>query len=219
VVPGVSKVHGAIICNYSAWTSQSLKAKVLLSFETSETIYPTTQRHIIKDLGPAPHRCENLLLHFKETLSCNSSPCTLVMGRKHIAVRDGADFSQSIVLPRDGFEGWLCSAVMLFYWRNSPPPPVGQGLLIHEVSRSHTTTHHSWQDSSGRVIGPPQRPLPNNTQHRQQSMPPVGFEPTISASERPQTYTLEPRPRTPCSAVLIVNILPLTYPQLNVNSV
>jgi len=23
------------------------------------------------------------------------------------------------------------------------PPPVGQGL-IHEVSRSHTTTHHSW---------------------------------------------------------------------------
>jgi hypothetical protein len=23
------------------------------------------------------------------------------------------------------------------------PPPVGQGLLIHEVSRSHTTTHHS----------------------------------------------------------------------------
>ena len=27
------------------------------------------------------------------------------------------------------------------FWRNSPP--VGQGLLIHEVSRSHTTTHHS----------------------------------------------------------------------------
>ena len=22
-------------------------------------------------------------------------------------------------------------------------PPVGHGLLIHEVSRSHTTTHHS----------------------------------------------------------------------------
>jgi hypothetical protein len=22
-------------------------------------------------------------------------------------------------------------------------PPVGQGLLIHEVSRSHATTHHS----------------------------------------------------------------------------
>jgi len=30
------------------------------------------------------------------------------------------------------------------FWRdNPPPPPVGQGLLIHEVSRSHTTTQHS----------------------------------------------------------------------------
>jgi hypothetical protein len=27
------------------------------------------------------------------------------------------------------------------FWHNSPP--VGQSLLIHEVSRSHTTTHHS----------------------------------------------------------------------------
>ena len=27
------------------------------------------------------------------------------------------------------------------YWRDSPP--VGHGMLIHEVSRSHTTTHHS----------------------------------------------------------------------------
>jgi len=29
----------------------------------------------------------------------------------------------------------------LSFWRNSPP--VGQGPLIHEVSRSHSTTHHS----------------------------------------------------------------------------
>ena len=45
-------------------------------------------------------------------------------------------------------------------------PPVGHGLLIHEVSRSHTTTH---QDSSGRVISSSQRPLPDNTQHAQQT--------------------------------------------------
>ena len=44
--------------------------------------------------------------------------------------------------------------------------PMGHGLLIHEVSRSHTTTHHSRQDSSGRVICSSQRPLPDNTQHR-----------------------------------------------------
>jgi len=42
-------------------------------------------------------------------------------------------------------------------------PPVAQSLLIHNVSRSHTTTHHSRQDSSGRVIISSQRPLPDNT--------------------------------------------------------
>jgi hypothetical protein len=70
---------------------------------------------------------------------------------------------------------------------------VGHGLLIHEVSRPHTTTHHSRQDSSGRVISLSQRPLPDNTQHSQQtnSHAPVGFEPTISAGERPQTYALD----------------------------
>ena len=47
--------------------------------------------------------------------------------------------------------------------------PVGQSLLIQEVSRSHTTTHHSQQDSSGRVISSSQRPLPDNTQHLQQT--------------------------------------------------
>jgi hypothetical protein len=31
-------------------------------------------------------------------------------------------------------------------------PLVGHGLLIHEVSRSHTPTHHSWYDSSGQMI-------------------------------------------------------------------
>ena len=30
-----------------------------------------------------------------------------------------------------------------------------------------------------------------NTHEEKTSMPPVGFEPTISAGERPQTYTLE----------------------------
>jgi len=31
-------------------------------------------------------------------------------------------------------------------------PNAGCGLLILEVSRSHITTHHRWQNSSGRVI-------------------------------------------------------------------
>ena len=48
-------------------------------------------------------------------------------------------------------------------------PPVGHGLLIYKVSISHTTTHHSRQDSSGRMISAPQRPLADNTQHSQQT--------------------------------------------------
>jgi len=46
-------------------------------------------------------------------------------------------------------------------------PTVAQGLLIHKISRSHTT------------------------HNRQASMPPVGSETTISAGERPQTYALD----------------------------
>jgi hypothetical protein len=48
-------------------------------------------------------------------------------------------------------------------------PSAGHGLFILEVSRSHTTTHHSRWDSSGRVISSSQRPLPDNTQHSQQT--------------------------------------------------
>jgi hypothetical protein len=48
-------------------------------------------------------------------------------------------------------------------------PNAGHGLLVLEVSRSHTTTHHSRYDSSGRVIGSSQRPLPDSTQHSQQT--------------------------------------------------
>jgi len=48
-------------------------------------------------------------------------------------------------------------------WRCDP------GLLIVEVSRSHTTTHHSRYDSSGRVISSPQKTLPDNTKHSLQT--------------------------------------------------
>ena len=61
--------------------------------------------------------------------------------------------------------------------------PVGQGLLFHEVSRSHTTTHHNRQDSSGRVSSSSQRHLPDNTNtnKRQTSKSPLEFEPKVSA--------------------------------------
>jgi len=71
-------------------------------------------------------------------------------------------------------------------------PNASQGLTIHEVSRSHTTTHHSLWDSSGRVISSSQRPLPHKTQHTQQaSMPLAGFKSSKSAGERTQTHALD----------------------------
>jgi hypothetical protein len=45
---------------------------------------------------------------------------------------------------------------------------VGRGLLIIEASRSHSDTQHS-SDSPERAINPSQRPLPDNTQHTQET--------------------------------------------------
>jgi len=47
-------------------------------------------------------------------------------------------------------------------------PLAGQGLFLIEASQLHTT-HHTLSDSSGRVISPTRRPLPDNTQHSQQT--------------------------------------------------
>ena len=67
-------------------------------------------------------------------------------------------------------------------------------ILILEVSRSHTTTHHSRQDSSGRVISSSQRPVPDNTTLTTDRHPCPRRDSnlrTIPANERPQTHTLD----------------------------
>ena len=56
-----------------------------------------------------------------------------------------------------------------FFFAVALRPNAGHGLLILEVSRSHTTTHHSRLDSCGRVISSSQRPLPDSIQHSQQT--------------------------------------------------
>ena len=84
-------------------------------------------------------------------------------------------------------------------------PNAVKGLLSLEVSRSHTTTHYRRYDSSGRVIGPSQRPLLDNTQHSGHTyMPPVGFEPTVSAGEQPQTCALD---RAATGTGILINCL------------
>jgi hypothetical protein len=47
-------------------------------------------------------------------------------------------------------------------------------------------------DSSGRVISSSQRTLTTHSTHKKQiSIPPEGFEPTVSAGARPQTHALD----------------------------
>jgi hypothetical protein len=48
-------------------------------------------------------------------------------------------------------------------------PNARNGLLNLQLSKSHTSMHHSRQDYSGWVISPSQRPLPDNKQHHHQT--------------------------------------------------
>jgi len=85
---------------------------------------------------------------------------------------------------------WVFVKILLVCLFLAQQPPVGHGLLIHEVSRSHTTTvgRTPLDEWSAR-----RRDLyltTDNTHNNQTSIPPVGFEPTISAGERRQTYDL-----------------------------
>jgi hypothetical protein len=51
--------------------------------------------------------------------------------------------------------------VRYYYSTGFDNPLAGFSLLILEVSRSHKMPHHSRYDSSGRVISPSHRPLPD----------------------------------------------------------
>jgi hypothetical protein len=67
---------------------------------------------------------------------------------------------------------------------------MGQGFLIHEVSRSRITVSRTPLDEWSAC----RRDLyltTHNIHNRQTSMPPVGFESTIPAGERPQSYALD----------------------------
>ena len=71
---------------------------------------------------------------------------------------------------------------------------------IHHVCRSHTTVRDI-RYSSGWVISSSQSTVPDNNYKRWTSMPPVGFEPTIPAVERVQSYALD------CTATVTGKVL------------
>ena len=68
--------------------------------------------------------------------------------------------------PAPGPKGWTAFQQPVFFpWLESPL--VGKGPLTVEASRSQT--YHIWRDFFTLMIGPSQRPLPDNTQHSQQT--------------------------------------------------
>jgi hypothetical protein len=72
-------------------------------------------------------------------------------------------------------------------------PNAGHGLLILEVSRSHTTTHHSPYHTSGQVIRLSHIPLSDKTllTRDKHPFPSAGFKPKIPTSEGSQTHNLD----------------------------
>jgi len=86
----------------------------------------------------------------------------------------------------------LITFSLFVFWRGSPL--VAQGLLIHEVSRSHTQRRTTVSRTLLDEWSARRRDLyltTHNIHNRQTSMPPVGLERTISAGERSQTYALD----------------------------
>ena len=92
-----------------------------------------------------------------------------------------------------GEAGFLSTSMCFFFvlWRCDPTRVMAFSFLMF-------LDHTQWRTTVGRT------PLDewsarrwdlylttHNTLNRQTSMPPVGFEPTISADERPQTYALD----------------------------
>jgi len=88
----------------------------------------------------------------------------------------------------------LICRLSFFFFAVALRPNAGHGLLILDVSRSHIQRRTAVGRTSLDEWSALRRDLyltTHNTHNRQTSMPPVGFEPTISASERPQTYALD----------------------------
>ena len=89
------------------------------------------------------------------------------------------------------FASCLCCVFVCFLWRCDPTWAIASSFLrFLDYTQRRVTFGRTPLDAwSAR-----RRDLyltTHNTHNRQTSMPPVGFEPTISESERPQTYALD----------------------------
>ena len=86
------------------------------------------------------------------------------------------------------------SSILNFFFSVALRPNAGHGLLILEVFLDHTQRRSTVGRTRLDEWSTRRKDLyltTHNTHNRQTSMPPVGFETTISAGERPQTYALD----------------------------
>ena len=85
---------------------------------------------------------------------------------------------------------WLGNSVSFFLWRCDATRVMASSFLRFLDHTRHTTVGrtplHEWSARRRDLYL-----TTHNTHNRQTCMPPVGFEPTISAGERPQTYALD----------------------------
>ena len=85
----------------------------------------------------------------------------------------------------------LMSGTVIFFlsWPYSPSGPRHPHYRVFLIILRHTTLGRTLDGWSARRRDLNQ--TTHNTHKRQTPMPPAGFEPTISASERPQTHPLD----------------------------
>jgi len=183
-----------------------LRNKATQSFETSRTTRPTMQRNTPEDQSRQEHRCGNV-----RTLSTSASRWNhisvyyLTFCYGHIMTNVIKLTSAKIKLSLIGFIGsWLreqrfllqpAFIVVLFFLSVSLRPHSGAWPTLMGF-RDHTHWTHTHTHSVGLLWASDQPDAEtstwhNNTHDRQTSIHFEGFEPTIPASERPQTHVLD----------------------------
>ena len=99
----------------------------------------------------------------------------------------GPDKKNEVHLTKRPMHNYMTDIYNFFVSGEGPRPPHSRGFWI---------THNDAPQSIGLLWTSDQlvaktSTWQHNTHNRQMYMPPLGFEPTISAGERPQTYTLD----------------------------
>ena len=99
--------------------------------------------------------------------------------------------------------------IFTFLWRCDPTQVMASSFLrFLDHTQWHTTVGRNPLDEWSALYLSDLYLTTHNTHNRQTSMPPVKFEPTISAGERPQTYALDRAAAgtgTSCRSILMLS--------------